>query len=85
MITEAVPATFDVSGQQNSIIGNVAAGGSRVGFRVQAVDACVLETPDMGSDTQLFRENVAHSNLIGLHVIAEEAHCVEVTSFVAYR
>ena len=75
------PATYVIEGEDNGVRDNVAAGSARVGFRLPAVDAC-----EAAPTYALFRNNIAHSNLIGLHIIVTSTKiaCVKVNKFTAY-
>ena len=51
-----VPATFAVDGEDIIVRGNVAAGSTRVGFRVSAMDSCQIQPA-----AAIFHSNTAHS------------------------
>lgn len=85
MHIEDFHATFEMTGSNNIAHGNVAAGSTRAGFRVTISDVCHVAS---SSTSNLhFRNNVAHSNLVGLQVVgaAEDIECAEVAFFHAYR
>ena len=76
----SLPATFDIQAPGEHVVeGNVAAGSDRIGFWV-AGGHC-----DAAKGRAAFRDNTAHSSLVGLVLTRSGSGCTKVERFTAFR